>query len=279
MCSKDNPVRVLNQNGNIHNSYLLKNHLEEIINPISLKIDTINLNLYCGMNKQIVKVDLISDKIEYNKISGESSPISCIDITQKNNYYISGSYSGKIYLIDKKSNQPFHVIQEKHPRGVNYVKFLKSGESFITGGRKDCEILFWDCRKLNTPINNLYRKNETNQKLSICLDSDFSETEKYFYVANSDGTVIVYDLLNLTPISYFYANENLETVNSVEFLNFECSLNGDKNYLKFLITGTGTRHYVLNEKSSDVYMKLDLLDSDKYFKSSFRVWNISDIYG
>jgi WD40 repeat protein len=252
--------------------------LEEIINPISLKLDDIDLNLYCGLNRQIIKVDLISDKIEYKKISGESSPISCIDINQKNNYYISGSYSGKIYLIDKKSNQPFHIIQEKHPRGVNYVKFLKSGENFITGGRKDSEILLWDCRKLNSPIFSFYRKNETNQKLSICLDSGFTETERYLYAANSDGTVIIYDLLNLSPISYYYANENFETVNSLDLINFQCNLGGEKNYLKFLVTGTGTRHYVLNEKSLEENVEEYKHEFDRYFKSSFRLWDISQLY-
>jgi hypothetical protein len=39
ICSKDNPVRILDKNGKSSQTYLIKNHLDEVINPTSIKID------------------------------------------------------------------------------------------------------------------------------------------------------------------------------------------------------------------------------------------------
>jgi hypothetical protein len=40
ICSKDNPVRVLDCNGKSTQTYIIKNHLEEVISPITIKLDT-----------------------------------------------------------------------------------------------------------------------------------------------------------------------------------------------------------------------------------------------
>jgi hypothetical protein len=39
VCSKDNPIHVFDFNGNVVKTFKLTNHLEELINPICLKID------------------------------------------------------------------------------------------------------------------------------------------------------------------------------------------------------------------------------------------------
>ncbi len=47
-CSKDNPVRIYNREGKLFDTYIVKNHLVELINPISLKIDQYVCFIYIG---------------------------------------------------------------------------------------------------------------------------------------------------------------------------------------------------------------------------------------
>ncbi len=47
ICSKDNPIRIININGkkNIVKTYVIRNQVEEIVNPVCLKINQFVIKL------------------------------------------------------------------------------------------------------------------------------------------------------------------------------------------------------------------------------------------
>ena len=243
-CSKDNPVRIYNKTGDIVDSYVFKNHLEEITNPISVRIDEYRMNLVCGFNSYYSKIDLVTDRI--SKHGPVNGLVSCIDFNPLGDYYVLGTYNKDICLIDHKTDKPFKVIS-KHKGGINSLIFLNS-INFVSGGRKDNEVLLWDSRMLDEPLYTFYRDNPTNQKINIC-----SKEDRLLFLSNYDGSVMIYDLKTFELISYFYTNEYKETVSSMDYREGR------------LLTSTGRRHFPNTGEDSE---------TDELKESVYRIWTV-----
>ena len=132
-----------------------------------------NLDLFGGLYKSFVKIDLISEKIQKfdlkHKKTQEKSWISCFSHNYKNDFYLLGTYSKKIFLMDKANDTSFDTI-EYHQGGINNLVSLSDGTCFLSGGRKDDYIYLWDLRKIEKPVNTFYRKNQSHQRIKFCLD-------------------------------------------------------------------------------------------------------------
>ncbi len=275
LCSKSNPIRVINGEGKVACSYILKNHLEELINPVSIKVDNYAMNLYCGLQKEFRKIDLITDKISVINLKKnfyESSYISCFDFHPKKSFYLSGSYSGKIYLIDKNSDVPWYMISNRHFRGVKSVKFLNTDNNenlFLSAGRSETELLLWDIRNMTEPAKIFYRNNMTFQNLNFMTDNE----DKFLFTSNNDGTILIYDILSNEIVSYFYGNEYGTPVNSVGL--FMKKEDNNKNYL---ITSFGTRQFC-SENEEEITEDNLILDTNRNNKlSGFRIFEINNLY-
>jgi WD40 repeat protein len=229
------------------------------------------MNLYCGGNKFANKIDLISDKKTNIKIN-EKSVVSCFDFNFKNNFYVAGTYSNSVFLMDYRSDKSFGYLDKFHTGGINQLKFCNINTNLLfTGARKDNQILLWDCRKVNQPLNSFYKNNSTNQKINFTIDHE----DKYLFTGCSDGTIIIYEINSYKVISYFYANEDCEAISSVDF----------NNENKYLISSSGKRHFV-NKKNINVgegisTNNFDLDEeeiNDIYKESSFKIWDLKLLF-
>lgn len=132
-----------------------------------------NLDLFCGLYKSFIKIDLISEKIQKFDLKqdqkDEKSWVSCFSHNIKNDFFLLGTYTKKIFLMDRKNNTCFDTI-EYHQGGINNLLILNDGMHFLSGGRKDDYINFWDMRKTDYPFQTFIRKNQTNQKIKFCID-------------------------------------------------------------------------------------------------------------
>ncbi len=126
------------------------------------------------MEDKIEKFQLKNEKNNYEK-----SVYSCFDFNINSQFYLTGTYSKKIILVDNRTNAPFDTLLY-HENGVNSLRFLQNQINFISGARRDDNIYIWDLRNLNVPIGSFYRNGDTNQKLEIELDRE----EKYLFLAN-----------------------------------------------------------------------------------------------
>jgi len=101
------------------------------------------MKLYLGGNKFLAIIDLNEDFIhkfhlKNNKGKKEKAVYSAIELNNKNensSFYLVGTYSNHIYLIDKRDNIPFDILLG-HQNGINKIKFLKDGMHFISGAIK-----------------------------------------------------------------------------------------------------------------------------------------------
>jgi WD40 repeat protein len=145
------------------------------------------MKLYSGGNKFIAIIDLNEDyvhkfQLKNNKGKNEKTVYSSIELNNKNknsSFFIVGTYSSQIYLIDKRNNIPFDVLYG-HQNGINKIKFLKDEIHFISGSRKENYVNLWDIRNTKTPIKSFYRSGNTNQKLDFDLDTN----EENLFIAN-----------------------------------------------------------------------------------------------
>ncbi len=212
------------------------------------------MNLYAGFNSYISKIDLITHKITQTKTDIKSSYFSTFDFDHTKQIYIAGTFSGRIYINDIRNDLPVYCISDKHLKGVNKVEFIEGKNNFLTSGRKDNEVLYWDLRNLYKPLFKFGCNYNTNQRVG------FARNDNCLFVPGSVGTVIGYNMNSRQVDSYFYIDESKEAISGL------CMLNG------VLVTATGTRHYPLEGNNSKD--DSDNSDKDFYKNSSFRLWNI-----
>jgi WD40 repeat protein len=127
------------------------------------------MNLYSGFMNHFMLTDLATDKsVRCNLL--EAGLISSFAFHPFNYYYLLGTYDKRIYLMDYKTNKPYSVL-ERHSGGINNLLFLNDGVYFVSAGRNDNEVLLWDSRTLERPVNSFYRNNPTNQRIGIAIDN------------------------------------------------------------------------------------------------------------
>jgi WD40 repeat protein len=145
------------------------------------------MKLYTGGNKFLAIIDLNENfinkfQLKNNKGKNERTVYSAIEINNKNSnssFYIVGTYSSQIYLIDKRDNIHFEVLFG-HQNGINKIKFLKDEIHFLSGSRKENYVNLWDIRNTRAPIKSFYRSGNTNQKLEF----DLNANEENLFIAN-----------------------------------------------------------------------------------------------
>ena len=66
------------------------------------------MSLYCGFDNFYAKVDLATDHIDKFQLN---ELISCFSFNHKVNYYLVGTYSNSIFVMDNKFNKPINVLK------------------------------------------------------------------------------------------------------------------------------------------------------------------------
>ena len=125
------------------------------------------MSLYCGFDNFYAKVDLATDHIDKFQLN---ELISCFSFNHKINYYLVGTYSKNIFIMDNKFNKPINVLKY-HCGGINTLLYLNEN-NFVSGARADDEVLMWDIRNLKVPSHSFYRNNPTHQKINITSCKD-----------------------------------------------------------------------------------------------------------
>lgn len=105
--------------------------------------------------------------------------VSCFDFNHNLDFYLLGTYSKNIYLVDYRTDKTFASIQ-RHTGGINNLIILQNNNEFLSGGRKDNEVLLWDVRNLDEPVYSFYRNNPSSQKINFTID----DNDKYLFCAN-----------------------------------------------------------------------------------------------
>lgn len=126
------------------------------------------------MEDKIEKFQLKNEKNSYEK-----SVYSCFAFNSNSQFYLTGTYSKKIFLVDNRTNTPFDTLVY-HLNGVNSLRILQNEINFISGARKDDNVHVWDLRNLKIPTASFWRNGDCNQKLDIELDKE----EKHIFLAN-----------------------------------------------------------------------------------------------
>ena len=94
-----------------------------------------NLDLFCGLYKSFIKIDLISEKIQKFDLKqdqkDEKSWVSCFSHNIKNDFFLLGTYTKKIFLMDRKNNTCFDTI-EYHQGGINNLLIFYQEEGKMT---------------------------------------------------------------------------------------------------------------------------------------------------
>lgn len=184
------------------------------------------------------------------------------------NKLIVGNLNGDVYL----TKSDFNKNSILHFNTQNPVKqILNINENQILISNRQCDyISLWDIRNLNNSISSFYRKNSTNQQLEMSLYAN-----KYLATAASDGTIIVYNIHDLTTKYYFYENMNNESVSSAFFLT---DLN-NMGYAK-LLTSNGERRYKFNylknydSSLENSMIKEDLSQQVENDENCIKIWKL-----
>lgn len=233
ICSKDNSIRSLKlSDGTVDESYVIKNHLDNIINPIFISIDQYGLNLYCG-GAFIKKIDLITNK-QINIQIPSKQMASCSSFHYLNSAYLIGSYDKKILLYDYNSDKCIEEYSQSC--SVNQIEFSKRDSNyFYVGYRYSNSMKLFDIRMMNQYICEWYRDTKTSQRINFCLD----EEEKYLFSGGVEGYCLGYDLFNGKCLCHFVVDEGSECVNNVDYCD------------SILLTTTGQRHFDINTDTND----------------------------
>lgn len=260
ICSKDNPIRSIKlSNGSGYESYIIKNHLDNIINPIFVSVDDYGLNLYCG-GAFIKKIDLITNKqlsitLPYKQMA------SCYSFNFMNSAYLIGSYDKTILIYDYKSDT--FIEEYKQSCSVNQIVFsMRDANYFYVGYRNSNSMKLFDMRMMDQYICEWYRDTKTSQKINFCFDKE----EKYLFTGGVNGNCLGYDLINGTCLCQFIVDEGNECVNSVDYLN------------GLLLTTTGQRHFDVTQNNNKLSASSSDNDDDIITtpqNSQFKLWKLN----
>ena len=188
ICSKDNPIRILNNNLSIIKSYTLENKLKEkYLSPIFIKCDKIGLNIFIGKNF-LSKIDLIKQKESFIKYNKNYKLLSCFDFNIKYSCYFLGSYNNNILLCDYKTDKIIEIYKQEKP--VNDIKILNNKiYEILVGYRNSDFFCLFDIRKMNNYVGKFERNACTTKKINFILDKD----ENNIYTGDINGNIIKYN--------------------------------------------------------------------------------------
>ena len=125
--SKDQPVHLTEvSTGKVHTQYLCRNHVEEIITPIALKVIPETQTLITGHNKGLLKIFKIQRPYEAPQTFSikksktlQRIPFSALNYSPKDpNLLALGSFDSSVYLVDQKSLKLTHKLSGFTSRGI-----------------------------------------------------------------------------------------------------------------------------------------------------------------
>ena len=273
LCSKDNPIRILDNELSLVKSFSLENKQKDaFLSSTFIKYEQFGLNIYTGKNF-LCKLDLVKQKemfIEYNK---KYNNLSCFDFNIKYSCYFLGSFSNNLLMCDYKTDK---IIEEfKQNKSVNQIKLLDNNNyNIIVGYRNSDYIYIFDIRKMNNYLYKLERDALTTKKINFVLDNK----ENNLYSGTVNGKLIKHNISGFfqkeNNIGKDYSNKfNKEVfdfgitncISSIDFnndLNLILITNGERNF-----NNNETNYYFRNYKDSE-----NDLENQEENKSYFQIY-------
>jgi len=189
LCSKDNPIRILNNELSLVKSFSLENKQKDaFLSSTFIKYEQFGLNIYTGKNF-LCKIDLIKEKemfINYNKLYNN---LSCFGFNIKYSCYFLGSFSNEILMCDYKTDKIIEEFKQNKP--VNQIKLLDNKNyNIIVGYRNSDYICIFDIRKMNNYLYKLERDSLTTKKINFVLDNK----ENNLFSGTVNGKLIKYNI-------------------------------------------------------------------------------------
>lgn len=274
--ARDNPIHLWDAyTGDVRCSYLLLNHLQEVITPYSLLFSADGRRLYCGY-KHSIKY-FLTDKPGANSLtiklnrtftSDKNGIISSLVLCASNSKCLAaGTYGGKVLLIDCKSEYVQMTLQAQLS-GVNLVKFSSDGNFLFSGARGSNDILIWDIRYTDTLLAKLTRDSVTQQLI------EYDMNDSYIVSGNKDGTMSVWDTNRVLSYSN---NCNVALLNKYKLHNDV--INGVSLNSKYSILATASGEKLFNISDS-LSTNFDTSDTEtlsscntQKFEHCVKLWN------
>ena len=254
LCSKDNPIRILNYDLSIVKSFSLENKIKEkFLFSTFIKYEEFGINIYTGKNF-LSKIDLIKQKEIFTKFNKNYNYLSSFDFNPKYSCYFIGSYSNNLLMSDYKTDKIIDIFQQEKP--VNQIKLLNSKMyQMLIGYRNSDYICLFDIRKMNKYVNKLERNALTTKKINFILDKDENE----IYCGNLDGNIIKYSLNNGINNNESYENNFIKEEINYGINNYITSNDLENKYKLLLITYGKKYNTIINssENYSDIEENID----------------------
>ncbi|ESO92885.1 hypothetical protein LOTGIDRAFT_120154 [Lottia gigantea] len=247
--------------GDLICSYKSYDQADEMVAAHSVAFNNEGNKIYCGFTKTIRVFDVsrpgrnFENRKTFVKSVGQPGIISCIKFCPvDSSLYAAGSYSRTIALYYEPQGE-LACSFTGHQGGVTHILWSPDGTKLYSGARKDGEIICWDLRNPSKILFTVNRQVETNQRIYFDLDS----SGRYLISGNHDGTISVWDVLQLEdtrPKAILSYKGHYDTVNGVSL----------HPYLPVVATSSGQRHYpVLGDSddsdTEDLSQTTDLVDN------------------
>ena len=212
ICSKDNPIRILNNDLSLVKSYSLESKLfEKYLSSTFIKYEAYGMNLFTGKNF-LSKIDLIKEKEIFTKFNTNYHYLSSFDFNNKYSCYFLGSYNGNLLLCDYKTDKIIEIFKQENP--INEIKILNTKEyQMLVGYRNSDYISLFDIRNMKLCINKFERNALTTKKINFVVDKD----ENFIYSGDLYGNIIRYSFNNDIDAS----KENNQNIFLKEIINID----------------------------------------------------------
>lgn len=244
-------------NGTLRSTYRGYSAADEVETAISVIFSNDGYKIYGGYKKSIKIFDTNIPGREYVQIDIKK-PCSCFALHNIHKDLITfGSWNSTIHICDLRSPDIGCLVTlSQHFGGVTYMKFSNDGVSLYSGARKDNQLIQWDMRNFNKPIQILKRHVTTNQKIYFDLTSSSIigiENNNCLISGDTKGVIHAWDLNN----NY---NEN------VYQLHEDCC-NGISLHPKkpILATTSGQYHFLTEEEETNGQIT-------KKYENSLTLW-------
>jgi len=277
LCSKDNPIRILDNDLSLIKSFSLENKQKDaFLSSNFIKYEQFGLNIYTGKNF-LCKLDLVKQKemfINYNK---NYNNLSCFDFNIKYSCYFLGSFSSDLLICDYKTDKIIEEFKQNKP--VNQIKLLDNKSYKIIVGYRDSDyICIFDIRKMNNFLYKLERDALTTKKINFVLDNK----DNNLYTGTVNGKLIKYNISD-----EFFQKENNNNIDYSEKFKKEefdigipdCISSIDlNNDLNLMLVTNGERnnntneinYYFRNYKDSE-----DELERKKQNQNYFQIYKFT----
>ena len=189
LCSKDNPIRIINDKLSLVKSFSLERKIhEKYYSSTFIKFEEFGMNIFTGKNF-LSKIDLIKEKEVFIKFNKNYNYLSSFDYNQYYSCYFLGSYDRNLLFCDYKTDNITQIYQQEKP--INEIKLLKTKMNQMIIGYKNSDYLsLFDIRKMDQCINKFERNALTTKKINFVLD----EQENHIYSGDVNGNIIKYSL-------------------------------------------------------------------------------------